>query len=70
MKKALLLHYGGEREFEFFKTLDSNVRVLTPATATTAAVNETINDAALCVLNNHFIPRVNTECSLLAKHDN
>ena len=60
-RKALILHYGGERVFEIFDTLDSNARVVTPATATTAAVNETCYEAARRALNDHFTPRVNTD---------
>jgi hypothetical protein len=60
-RKALILHYGGERVFEIFDTLDSNVRVKTPATATSVAVNETFYEAAWRALNDHFAPRVNTD---------
>jgi hypothetical protein len=60
-RKALILHYGGERVFEIFDTLDSNIRVKTPATAGVAAVNETIYEAARRALNDHFTPRVNTD---------
>jgi hypothetical protein len=60
-RKALILHYGGERVFEIFETLDSNARVVTPATATTAAVNETCYEAARRALSDHFTPRVNTD---------
>jgi hypothetical protein len=60
-RKALILHYGGERVFEIFDTLDSNIRVKTPAAAGVAAVNETIYEAARRALNDHFAPRVNTD---------
>ena len=60
-RKALILHYGGERVFEIFETLDSNARVVTPATATTAAVNETCYEAARRALSDHFTPLVNTD---------
>lgn len=60
-RKALILHYGGERVFEIFETLDSNARVVTPATGTTAAVNETCYEAARRALNDYFAPRVNTD---------
>jgi hypothetical protein len=60
-RKALILHYGGEHVFEIFDTLNSNIRVKTPATAGVAAVNETIYEAARRALNDHFTPRVNTD---------
>nr|CAH0108459.1 unnamed protein product [Daphnia galeata] len=60
-RKALILHYSGERVFEIFETLDSNARVVTPATTTTAAVNQTCYEAARRALNDHLTPRVNTD---------
>jgi hypothetical protein len=60
-KKALLLHYGGEGVFEIFETLDSTARVLVRATATDPAVVETVYEAALRSLNDHFTPRVNAD---------
>jgi hypothetical protein len=48
-----------------FDTLDCNFGVATPATATTAAVIETVYEAARRSLNDHFTPHWNTDIEIL-----
>lgn len=60
-RKALILHYGGERVFDIFETLNSSVRMVTPASANTNAVNEKVYEAARRALKEHFTHRVNTD---------
>ncbi len=66
-KKALLLHYSGGEVFDIFETLDSAIRVKTPANAAAnvAAVNETAYEASVRALQDYFNPRQNVDFEIL-----
>lgn len=63
-KKALFLHYGGEDVFEISETLHSTARMTVQTTANDPAVVETVYEAALQSLNDHFLPRVNADVEM------
>ena len=66
-KKAMLLHYSGGEVFDIFETLDSSIKVKTPANAAAnvAAVNETAYEASVRALQDYFNPRQNVDFEIL-----